>query len=227
MNIQNYNDMTIEVIDKTPISANIVQLALDLTQKKADDISEKQISERLAKYLLGAEHTSVFEHSSMTFLCKGISRSLLAQLTRQRTFKFTGASQHYQDYREYPMTLRPGWGGNAKVEILYEKALCKALDSYIKLIELGEKPEEARQVLPGACTVNLLITADPRNLAMFLRQRLCMRNVQEMQIFAERLRVICIHWFPQLFSHIGPQCYTGDCEQGKLSCGSYWLYKLV
>lgn len=219
MKIQTYNEIDIFVISKSPFGSQAMQLACDVTQKKFD-IGEtmKSLSPRLAKYLIDADHTSVFEHASMTILASGISRSLLAQVTRQRHFSFTSASQHYQDYRDYPMVLRPGYK-EGKGQSLYEAALEAALWHYIKLIELGEKPEEARQVLPNACAVNLVITANPRALAEFLTVRMCQRNTLEMQIFAEKLHKVCVDWLPEIFEHIGPHCSMyAECNQGKMSC---------
>lgn len=219
MKIQTYNDMKLLVIDKTPISAEIFRFACDLTMKKADDISNKKVGAKLVRQLINGEHTSIFEHSSITFLARGISRSLLAQITRQRTFSFTSASQHYQDYRNYPMSLRPGWNTRQGSPMLYKAALEHCLDCYIQLIANGEPPEEARQVLPNACTVNLLITANPRAIMKFLRDRLCDRNTQEMQVFAHKLQKICETWIPELFPFTGPPCYMdGLCNQGKMSC---------
>jgi thymidylate synthase (FAD) len=223
MKLQTYNDMTVDCIDRTPISREIIKFACDITMKKADDIRPIKADALLFNRLLAAGHTSVLEHSSMTILCKGISRSLLAQVTRQRHFSFTSASQHYQNYREYPMSIRPGTEptprGSLKVNQTYREALGIALNYYLELIELGEKPEEARQVLPNACTVNLLITANPRALAEFLQVRLCNRNTMEMQIFAYRLKQVCLHWIPELFKFIAPACVsTGQCDQGSMSC---------
>ena len=223
MNIQTYNDMTLEVLDMTPTKTarSIIRFACDLTQKKTDDLSEKKLTDNLAKYLIKAEHTSVFEHVSIVFLARGISRSLLAQLTRQRMFSFTSASQHYQDYRDYPVSLRPGWDTSENILIAkyYRDAVEHALNRYIDLINLGELPEEARQVLPNGCTVNLVFTANARSMAQFLRQRLCKRNVSEMLIFAQAVHHIGRNWLPEIFDHIGPPCIMDEaCNQGKLSC---------
>jgi thymidylate synthase (FAD) len=225
MKIQTYDDMKLQVLDKTPVSLQIMKFACDVTQKKADDISDKGMSPKLAKYLIDAEHDSIFEHSSITFLASGISRSLLAQVTRQRTFSFTSASQHYQNYKDYPMALRPGWddfletGETSMTKAIYKHSLGVALKDYIRLIDLGEPPEEARQVLPNACTVNLIITANPRAIAKFLRQRLCQRNTAEMLTFAAKLRQICVKWIPEIFMYIGAPCdMIGKCNQGKMSC---------
>ena len=227
MKIQTYNDIEIDVLSQSDASSRIMKLACDVTQKRKIDLS-KSVSEALITYLNKAGHTSIFEHGSMTFLAKGISRSLLAQVTRQRHFSFTSASQHFQDYRNYPMSLRFDWDDfdfeseseDATLrKNLYEDALNRALKSYQQLISLGELPEEARQVLPNACTVNLVITANPRALCEFLNTRLCKRNTEEMLTFARKLQIVCLNWIPEIFKYTGPDCIRIDqCNQGKMAC---------
>lgn len=231
MKIQTYNDITIQVLSATATSGTM-KLACDVTQKRGvnpEGVLYTQLPFSTSKFLITAEHTSILEHASMSLLASGISRSLLAQVTRQRHFSFTSASQHYQDYRDYPMSLRPDWeaysiqSANGHKEYWrakkYAEALQASLDAYIRLIELGEKPEEARQVLPNACTVNLVITANPRALLEFLTVRLCKRNTLEMQIFAEKLKAVCEDWLPEIFKHAVPYCKSnGHCNQGKMTC---------
>ena len=218
MKIQTYNDMTLAVLSQSACGSKAMQVAVETTQKRKTS-HDKPLSEKTAKFLLDAEHTSIFEHASMTFLASGISRSLLAQVTRQRMFSFTSASQHYQDYRDYPMSIRPGWDKDSRVKFAYEGALNDALTRYVYLIEHGEPPEEARQILPNACTVNLVITANPRALAEFLRVRLCDRNTREMKVFAQKLYSICASWIPEIFEHVSMPCIMdGECNQGKMSC---------
>lgn len=217
MKILNYNDIGIEVLEQSKNSSVNMKLACDITQKMS--IDRKELGDRTAKFLIDAKHTSIFEHSSMTFLASGISRSLLAQVTRQRHFSFTSASQHYQDYRDYPMSIRPGIYDSV-VAGAYKRSLEGALRNYIQLIELGEKPEEARQVLPNACTVNLVITANARALSEFLITRKCSRNTLEMRIFADILHKVCQAWLPEIFSLVGPYCKmnNNECDQGIMSC---------
>lgn len=217
MKVLTYNDINIDVLLQNNQASKAMKLACDVTQKKVSEVG-KPMSAKLANYLMDAEHTSIFEHGSMTILASGISRSLLAQVTRQRMFSFTSASQHYQDYRDYPMSLRPQFFDNEEVKKAYIYALDSALQSYITLIELGEKPEEARQVLPNACTVNLVITANPRALVDFLKVRLCERNTLEMLIFANKLLQVCNSWLPEIFGNVGPACLMNKCNQGSMTC---------
>lgn len=225
LKIQTYNDMTVETVDPNFTRGKLdrikIQLACDLTMKRVTgDYDLHEASKDLIERLYDAEHVSVFDHCNITFLARGISRSLLAQVTRQGTFRFTSASQHYQDYRDYPFSLHPDWDSTPEKANAYRCSIGYSLDQYKWLIECGEKPEEARQVLSPAATVNLEITANARNLTRFFRQRLCRRNVTEMLIFANKLKEQCMLWLPELFSLVGAPCATdGKCNQGKMACG--------
>ena len=212
--MRTYNDIIIKVIRQTPKPGEVVQLACDVTQK-AELLSPTSITSTLCKYLLDAEHTSVFEHASITLLIQGVSRSWLAQTTRQRMSSPTSGSQHYQDYRDYPMSVSPDLTDLEKLGI--DEFLARELEIYSNLVDNGLPPEEARQILSNAATTNFLWTINARSLVEFLNKRLCERNVQEMRIFARRLHMICNTWFPELFKHVGPQCkMLGVCKQGKM-----------
>lgn len=213
MDIATYENMTVELMQVTEHPAVITGLALNLTMKQ--DASIVPVTANKCEFLVEAEHMSPFEHVHFTFLVQGISRSLLAQITRQRTANITSGSQHYQDYSEYPCVISNNLFENCKSIKL---ALNHAVEEYRHLVTSGVPREEARQVLPNAAAVHILWTIDARNLFYFLRQRLCNRNVLEMKIFASNLLVLAVDCFPELFMHVGPQCFKGQCKQGKMRC---------
>ena len=212
--IKSYEDMSVEFISSTDNPAGLVGLALNLTMKSDPDALVNAISDDLAQFLVDAEHTSPLEHVGYTFLIQNVSRSFLAQITRQRTFKPTSGSQHYQNYSDYPVVVHKSLVDDPDVL----RAVDESTEAYARLIAKGVPPEEARQVLPNACAVNYLVTCDARNLWFFLRQRSCNRNVTEMRIFASRVLSLVQPHFPQLFSYAGPQCSNGKCLQGKMQC---------
>jgi thymidylate synthase (FAD) len=180
-------------------------------QTEVDVDSIYKASDMLLKFLLTADHTSVLEHCSITFLVRGPSRSLLAQLSRHRHASLTCQSQHYQDYREAPFVVHPDMQSSGVEEVLRD-----SMEAYIGLVDSGVPKEEARQVLPNAAVVNLLWTVNARGLLSFFRQRLCRRNVKEMQVFAEKAHAACMLWWPELFQFIGAPCRLGTCNQGRM-----------
>lgn len=214
--------MTVEVSQATPYPAQQVALALSLTMSNDAEKELPNFTSKLARFIIEAEHTSVLEHVHYTFLIQNVSRSFLAQITRQRTAHPTSGSQHYQDYSGYPLMLSPDCVGNDDLK----SSLNMSVGAYEIMLKDGIPKEEARQCLPNACAVNYLWTIDARNLMFFLRQRLCNRNALEMRIFANRVFSLAKNHFPELFNHVGPQCFMNKsmwgpleaCRQGKMQC---------
>ena len=206
-----YDDLKLTVWQCTQNPNRITSLACAITQKK--ETSSDKLSAKLIRFLFEADHTSVFEHSYITFLIENVSRSFLAQITRHRMGSFTSASQHYQRYDSYPNILHP-----IMVAMEAVHYLCNKADStYEYLISTGIPKWEARQILVGAKAVNILWTVNARSLINFFNKRLCKRNIPEMQNFAERLQEECIEWWPELFNLVGPDCVTlGGCTQGHM-----------
>lgn len=209
-----YEDMTLEVLQCTLDPDHMTAVACAMTQKQEVlPFTDIDSTSKLVKFLFIANHTSVFEHSHITFSISNVSRSFLAQITRHRIGSFTSASQHYQEYGDYPNIFTPDFIGHPKI-----MAICDVTDAlYKQLIHDGYPKEEARQILINAKGVNILWTVNARSLLNFFNQRLCKRNVQEMLLFAQRLHERCINWWPTLFKLAGPDCVTlGHCTQGHM-----------
>jgi len=212
--VKHYDAMTVEVMQSTPYPGEMVALAMSITMKE-DPASDIQVlTPATAKFMLEAEHDSVFEHVYYTFLIQGVSRSFLAQITRQRMASPTSGSQHYQDSRDYDCSVSRGMAENPVVTDLFEVIF----GVYGDLVDSGMPPEEARQILPNAANVNYLWTINARSLAKFLRLRLCNRNVREMNIFSDKVHSLVMQHFPELFQWVGPQCFLGECKQGRMQC---------
>lgn len=212
MKIMSYEDITIDVIDQTPNPLAKVIRAAAITQHQFPSSESVQDPASIIKYLFTAEHHSPFEFACLDMEIHNCSRSFLAQITRQRTFTFMSASQHYQDYRDYPCVVHP----DLVDSLCMRNGLAASYMSYERLVDSGVVVEEARQVLPNAAAVNLRVKADARNLMYFFRQRRCERNCAEMIYVADAMWAIANRWFPDLFSLVGAPCFNGKCNQGKM-----------
>jgi thymidylate synthase (FAD) len=223
MKILTYDDIIIDVLAKTDNSVAIIGLACNVTQK--GNLVEWNFGEFLPnkgaiEFLIRAGHTSVLEHNLLCFQVRNVSRSLLQQLARQRHFSLTSSSQHYQNHKDYPVVLDPDWNSKSETEKAFAKSLEASFESYRALIKLGVNKAEARQVLPNACAVSIIISSNARELINFFGQRLCKRNTKEMQTFANKLLVVCKGIFPDVFTGIDLPCkMAGFCSQGTMSCG--------
>ena len=79
--------------------------------------------------------------------------------------------------------------------------------------------EDARFVLPNACTTKIVCTFNARSLHNFFAHRCCNRAQWEIREVAEQMLLQCLEVAPTLFKNCGPSCLFGPCPEGKMSCG--------
>ena len=90
----------VKLIRYTPAPEELIAMAGKLCYSAADldDLGEGVAERDQTKYLSRLSemgHYSTFEHASFTFGIEGVSRSLLAQITRHRIASFSVQSQRY------------------------------------------------------------------------------------------------------------------------------------
>ena len=90
----------VTLIAHTPEPEKVIAMAsrtcyspLDLAGLK--DKAETADNAAYIRRVLASGHTSVIEHASFTFGIEGVSRTLLAQITRHRMASFSVQSQRY------------------------------------------------------------------------------------------------------------------------------------
>ena len=175
--------------------------------------------------LLHMGHESVFEHASFTFGIEGVSRVLLAQITRHRLASFSVQSQRYVSYADgfnyiVPPSIQ-ALGEEAVAE--YEAQMAQLHGWYLgwqEKLGTGEGGnEDARFVLPGACETRMLVTMNVRELRHFFSLRMCSRAQWEIRAIATQMHRLCMEVAPTLFADAGPGCLRGACPEGEKSCG--------
>ena len=207
-----------------------VALAAKLCDSKStiSDLNEK-ISSRdqseFIKKLMDMGHESVLEHASFTFGVEGVSRVLLAQLTRHRIASFSVQSQRYVSYENGFGYIIPD-----SIISLGEEAIGRFRDQmqtieswyteWQKQLGTGEKSnEDARFVLPNACETRIMVTMNVRELRHFFSLRMCNRAQWEIRKMAEEMFRLCFETAPALFMNAGPACIRGKCPEGEKTCG--------
>ena len=218
------------LIEYTPNPGSVVAAAGRLCYSNADiDALRTRVSEKdQTKYLtmlrkLG--HLSTFEHVSFTFGIEGVSRALLAQITRHRIASFSVQSQRYvgqsgEDGIDY--ILPP------EIEKLgdeYAKRFADQMDmmdkwyrEWLELLGEGGK-EDARFVLPNAAATRMVVTMNARELNHFFALRCCNRAQWEIRDVAWQMLKLAHEAAPALFDECGPECLRGRCPEGKMCCG--------
>ncbi|UCF77954.1 MAG: FAD-dependent thymidylate synthase [Candidatus Eiseniibacteriota bacterium] len=164
--------MHVELISVTPDAERLIERAARTCYDTTDRMSSSDTSTFLEK-LFNAGHLSVFEHASATFRIAGVSRACSHQLVRHRLASYSQRSQRYVAEKEasYVVPPRVEQGGKALSDT-FRSAMEASWSAYAELIRLGIPREDARYVLPNACTTELVMSANFREWLHILKQRL-------------------------------------------------------
>lgn len=221
----------VELVRYTYEPEEVIALGAKLCYSKANvnSLMEKiEANDQTAfvEKIMGMGHESVLEHASFTFAIEGVSRILLAQLTRHRIASFSVQSQRYVSYRDGFGYIIPPSIENLGEEYVkeYEQQMDTMLGWYENwqtvLGNSGEKSnEDARFVLPNACETRLLLTMNARELLHFFGLRMCERAQWEIRELAKQMFELVYEAAPAIFIDAGPACLRGKCPEGEKSCG--------
>ena len=225
------SQLKVKLLAKTSDSQEVVSMGAKLCYSDAgiDELQSAGESPRLIRALMEMGHMSPIEHASFTFGIEGVSRVLLAQITRHRIASFSVQSQRYvcqSNAKEgFDYILPPA------IEALGEEAVSEFKEQMntmqkwyekwiLRLGGGGEKSnEDARFVLPNACETKMILTMNARELLHFFSIRCCNRAQWEIRALAWEMLKICRKEAPVLFENAGPACVRGSCSEGKMTCG--------
>jgi thymidylate synthase (FAD) len=157
--------------------------------------------------ILAHGHHSVLEHASVTFLVRGVSRALLAELTRHRHLSFSVVSQRYVSYSETEPVIPPALAdddenaGLVRYAYVHSRAVYEALTSKLMTKGLSRKQarEAARAVLPNAAPVDMVVTGNLRAWRDVLGKRHSEAADAEIQEFAREVLALLREIAPNSF----------------------------
>ena len=240
--------MTVELIAHTPEPEKIVAAAAKLCYSQVgaaevlNGLTPEKTSE-FVKMLASLGHESPTEHVSFTFAIDGVSRSLLAQITRHRIASYSVQSQRYVRLENFEYILPPEIEADPVAKEQYEIMMKQQADGYTKLAGIlkenrknaflaegddektatrkSEKMaiEDARFVLPNACDTKMIVTMNARSLNNFFHHRCCTRAQWEIRALADEMLKLVYNVSPSLFVKSGPSCIAGVCPEGRMTCG--------
>ncbi len=215
-------------------NANIDNLLEGLTEEKSKDFVEM---------LASFGHASPTEHVNFTFAIEGVSRALLAQITRHRIASYSVQSQRYVNLKDFEFVTPPEIQNDEKALEEFNKSMEMAGENYLRVTALlkethlarmiaegmdekaakraAEKQalEDARFILPNSCTTKMIVTMNTRSLNNFFDHRCCNRAQWEIQTLADKMLELVYEVAPSLFVRSGAPCSYGPCPEGKMTCG--------
>ena len=240
--------LKVKLIAHTPQPEKVVAAAAKLCYSNAgvDDLLDGLTPEKSRAFvekLASLGHESPTEHASFTFAIEGVSRSLLAQITRHRIASYSVQSQRYVNLHEFQYVTPPEIEQDEDALAAFRAAMAAQAQQYQQLTQalaarhketflaegkdektaarMAEKKaiEDARFILPNACDTKMIVTMNARSLNNFFRNRCCNRAQWEIRALADEMLRQVYAVAPSLFSKSGPGCVVGACPEGAMSCG--------
>ncbi len=124
-------------------------------------------AEDFIRRILNSGHHSVIEHISITvkFICdRGVSH----ELVRHRLASYSQESTRYANYskdrfgKEITVIKPCFWAENSSAYGEWKEAMQEAEAHYMRLMDMGTRPQEARNVLPNSLKTEVIMTCNLR-----------------------------------------------------------------
>ena len=176
---------------------------------------DKEEKEDYGKFIMGivrSGHESVIEHVVFTFRIEGVSRACTHQLVRHRIASYSQRSQRYVDEGEFDYVVPPSIEGSEEAKREFEETMDFLIKKYEQLKDIGVTKEDARFVLPNACTTTIVVTMNARSLRNFLKVRMEKHAQWEIRVLAGKMYDLVQKVAPELFEDLQTLRDTGKAE---------------
>lgn len=188
-----------------------------------EEASSPTSQQRLIRHVVASGHHSILEHVSFTFALEGLSRSASHQLVRHRLAAYSQQSQRYVkgpfDYVTPASWERAG----GELAQHYHRTMAELNHLYQQALEAGIPAEDARFILPNACTTNLTMTMNMRELIHVVGLRTCVRAQWEIRQLFNQVAQAVEDIDPFLGAFLVTKCERlGYCDERE-TCGRYPL----
>lgn len=174
---------------------------------KSENLITDTSAETFVANILKRGHESVIEHEKITvrIICdRGVSH----EIVRHRIASYSQESTRYCNYQkdkfgnELTFIKPVFWEENSKEYILWCDMIQKIEDNYMKLIDMGASPQEARSILPNSLKTEIVVTMNLREWRHFFRLRTAEAAHPQMQEIARPMLEAFQEQLPVVFDDI-------------------------
>jgi len=166
--------MIIKLIAITPGAEFVIEQAARICYQSQSNITNDSAQSFLPK-LIKMGHESPFEHASATFTIEGCSRAMTHQLVRHRLMSVSQKSQRYVSENSFEYVIPKSIPADKHDEFCKDMETIRQM--YSKWKSLGIRNEDARFVLPNACSTEIMISANFREFRHIFKVR-CSKHAQ-------------------------------------------------
>ena len=180
----------------------------------------------IMKHCYNSGHHSVLEFADFHFKIEGISRATSHQLVRHRLASFAQRSQRYCKEDGFGYVTPETIAENETINKTYTHLMSTIETFYDLATTMGVPEEDARFILPNACTTEINVKMNLRELIHFMNERLCTCAQWEIREMAILMREEVLKVCPDLKDMLVPKCEQHNdfpyCpESPKRSCGRH------
>jgi len=160
--------LQVELIAITPDAEKLIEQAgrtcyLSFEKTGADSANG------FIRRLIAMGHESPLEHAYASFRIKNCSRAMTHQLVRHRLMAVSQQSQRYVDEDGFTYVVPAGVADEFVDDFHNDMKIINQM--YRKWLRRGLKKQDARFVLPNACTSEIVVSADFREWRHILKLR--------------------------------------------------------
>jgi len=200
------------VIQLTPVINGVeflktIERAGRICYKSEDKITDDS-APKFVKMLIDRGHEAMIEHApdiSMLFVCdRGVSH----EIVRHRLFSFAQESTRYCNYsqnkygKEITVIKPLFWDEGSDQYTDWEAAMLYVESKYLRLIDGGATPQEARSVLPNSLKTEIIVTGNIRNWRHFFKLRTAKEAHPQMQEVANQALELLRRQIPIVFDDL-------------------------
>ena len=154
-----------------------IEQAARTCYKSEDKITQDgESAKALIKRLISSGHEAMLEHSSLSVKFV-VDRGVSHEIVRHRLFSFAQESTRYCNYSkgkfgsELTFIEPCFWDEDSNFYLMWKLCCMEAEKDYIRFIEDGATPQEARTVLPNSVKTELIVTGNYREWRHFFKLR--------------------------------------------------------
>lgn len=151
--------LEVELVAITPGPERVIEQAGRTCYLSFDRIEEDSCSGFIRR-LIKMGHESPLEHAYATFRIRNCSRAMTHQLVRHRLMAVSQQSQRYVDENGFAYVVPESMPAEFVDDFHQDMKIIQQM--YHKWRDRGLRKEDARFVLPNACTSEIVVSADFR-----------------------------------------------------------------
>lgn len=190
------NNIDVQLLAITPDAEKLIEEAGRTCYLSFDKIGASTSAEFIRR-LIKLGHESPLEHAYASFRIKNCSRAMTHQLVRHRLMAVSQQSQRYVNESQFEYVV-PETVPDEHLDDFHND-MKTIQQMYTKWRNRGLKREDARFVLPNACTSEIVVSANFREWRHILGVRLALKAQWEIRRAAGIIRDILIEHAPNCF----------------------------